>query len=92
MLHNKGGLNLEGLEATNSNINLDDMRDKKMKDKKLNVALREIILSCCFVALSMAVSYQMSDPQGFYYQNSLKNLFGAGTVNNTFSQVKFNLK
>ena len=90
MLHNKGGLNLEGLEATNSNVNLDDIRDKKAKDKKLNVALREIILNICFVALAMAVSYQMSDPQGFYYQNSLKNLFGAGKFNNTFDQVRFN--
>ena len=87
MLRNKGQLCLEGVEATNNTINLDDLRESKQRDKKLGVALREIMLCLAFVGMTMTVSYQMLDTDAYRYQMSLKNYFGAGDKSSSFIEV-----
>lgn len=87
MLRNKGGLNLEAVEATNNNINLDELKESKQRDKKLGIALREVFLCLCFVGMTMTVSYQMLDSDAFRYQYNLRNYLGAGDKNTAFLDV-----
>jgi hypothetical protein len=67
--------------------NLDDLRQNLLMDKKIKVALIETLLCILFVVMTMAVSYQMLDNDSFGYRNNLMNLFGAGSVSNSFNSV-----
>ena len=78
----------ENFDSATANINIDDLREKKLRDKKLGIALNEIILCLLFVGMTMSVSYQMLDTDSFGYQTNLLNLFGAGSVSNSFNSVR----
>ncbi len=87
MLHNRGGLNLEVIEGTNANINLEELIEIKTKDKQVKVALKEAILCLLFVGMTMTLSYQLVDGNAINYRNNILNLFEAGSINNNFYTV-----
>jgi len=77
----------EFAESANKNTNFDEIVASKKMDKKLNEALKEIILCLIFVGMTMTISYQMIDNDALSYRNNLLNLFGAGSVNTKFYEV-----
>lgn len=86
MIEQKGP-SREKFESSNHAINLNKLRETKLKDRKLKSALKEIIACLMFVALTMTVAYQMLDNNSLKYQQNLLNLFGAGNKNNQFNNV-----
>ena len=86
-MKNKGRFTDREFDESNNNLNLDDLKESKQRDKKLGVALREVLICLAFVGMTMTVSYQMLDTDAYRYQMSLKNFFGAGDRNNIFYEV-----
>ena len=80
-------------ESFTDQINLEQIKETKLKDNETKRILKEIILSITFIAITLCLAYQMTDRNTFQYQFNLKNLFGAGDKSTKFLDViSFNLK
>lgn len=71
-------------------IDLNEQKDNKLKDDKLKLALKDTILALILIGLSLTVAYQLVDRKTYEYQLNLKNIFGAGSISTSFLDVRKN--
>ena len=83
----RDGINISGLKANYVDNSLENLKFETARKKKVKAAIREILLSLLFAALTMLCTYQMLDSNSYKYQAELKNLFGAGDISTTFLDV-----
>ena len=71
-------------------IDLDKLKEDKLKEKDLFRAFKSILQYFLFLTLSIIVSYEMLDSNSFQYRNNLKNIFGDGDKSKNFTDVNLN--
>lgn len=87
LLWNKNQHTLNEFPDSANDNHINELKEDKLKDKHIKVALKEIFLYVAFVAMTLTVAYQMLDNDAYKYQVSLRNFFGAGTKSKTFDEV-----
>lgn len=70
-------------------VDLDNLRDEKLKQRDLTKAFKSIMSYVLFLLLSLVISYQLLDTNAYQYSHNLKNIFGDGDKFKSFNQVKY---